>query len=203
MTRLTIVGGLMVLGFSAGCGSATDTTGGSVIMNGGGGSGGGTAGTGFTPFGSGGGGSGGTAGAAMGGSGGSAGTTAIAGSGGSLGTGASSGAGAGGSGGQAPTGVPGYPSGPVFMCFGKGCPLGECDNDKFFAPTACSAVYTSDIGPSSSYCNAAETDTYCIEVGTDFDPDFSVSCVNGAATVMKCNGGCGSFGTAAYECLSF
>jgi hypothetical protein len=147
-----------------------------------------------------------------GGTGGAAGSAAIA---GSAGMGGSSAIGTGGSGtamggasgsvgsaGSGALGTPGYPSGSVILCFGAGCPFGECDNDMFFADKPCSSVYTSDVGPSSTYCSAAETGSYCLETGPSFGPDYAVSCANGMATVLKCNSGCGSEG-AGYHCSSF
>jgi len=58
-------------------------------------------------------------------------------------------AGSGGAGGSAQSVLP---SGTVTYCFGE-CPLGECDDDLFFADVACSTVYPSPVSPSSTYCN--------------------------------------------------
>ena len=81
----------------------------------------------------------------------------------------------------------------------------RCAADMFFADKTCSSVYTSDVGPTSTYCSAAETGSYCLETGPSFGPDYAVSCANGTATVLKCNSGCGSGsdGDAAYHCTSF
>jgi len=191
---------LVVLGTAA-CGGTTDS-GGSVIMSSGGSGGAvGSGGSGFNPIGTGGGGMAATAGAG--------GSTNLAGSGGSgdggfgaLGSGGSGGSTspAGGAGGRGPTGVPGYPSGAVILCFGMGCPKGECDDDMFFSDTPCETVYPTPVGPDSSYCNAGETDSYCMEAGAMYSPDYAVSCSNGSATVIQCNSGCGFEGTSAYMC---
>lgn len=190
---------------AVGC-SGPANGGGSEVMTAGGSGGSGVGGTGFMPIGSNGGGG-------MAGSSGAAGSAALAGSSGTggssvIGTGGSSGAAMGGasgsvgSAGAGSLGTPGYPSGSVILCFGAGCPFGECDNDMFFADKTCSSVYTSDVGPSSTYCSAAETGSYCLETGPSFGPDYAVSCANGTATVLKCSSGCGSDG-AAYQCTSF
>jgi len=192
---------------AVGC-SGTANSGGSEVMGGGGSAGSGVGGTGFVPIGSNGGGG-------MAGSGGAAGSAALAGSaglggsgittGGSSGTTTGGASGAVGSAGAGSLGTPGYPSGAVILCFGAGCPMGECDNDQFFADQTCSSVYPSDIGPNSTYCKPAETDSYCLETGPSFGPDYAVSCANGTATVLKCSRGCGSGGdgTSVYRCTSF
>ncbi len=186
MKNVVIAIGLLVFG-AAGCGG-TSESGGSTIMNASGAGGGGTGGAGFSPIG--------VAGAATG-LGGTGGSTSLAGSGGAGGS--TSLAGSAGAAGSAPAGTPGYPMGTVELCFGTGCPLGTCDDTMFFTDTLCSSVYKADVGPSSSYCNAGETDSYCMKVGTEFDPDFSVNCTNGTATVLKCTTGCGDTG-AEYMC---
>ena len=87
------------------------------------------------------------------------------------------------------------------FCFGEGCPKGECDNELFFADTACSALFTTDAGPDFPYCNAGENGSYCLEAGTGFvNPDYSVTCASGQATVLMCANGCGNFGTAPSQC---
>jgi hypothetical protein len=186
---------LVLLGTAA-CGGTTDS-GGSVIMSSGGSGGAaGSGGSGFNPIGMGGGGTAATAG--------SGGSTSLAGSGGSstLGGGGSGGSTspAGGAGGRGPTGTPGYPSGAVILCFGMGCPKGECDDDMFFSDTPCATPYPTPVGPDSSYCNAGETDSYCMEAGAKYSPDYAVTCSNGSATVIKCFEGCGFQGTSPYMC---
>lgn len=172
MKNVVMAIGLLVLG-TAGCGGTSESGGSTITSASGAGGGGGTGGAGFNPIG--------VAGAA----------TGLGGTGGSTSEP--------GAAGNAPAGTPGYPMGTVNLCFGTGCPLGACDDSMFFTDTLCSSVYKADVGPSSSYCNAGETDSYCIKVGTEFDPDFSVNCANGTASVLKCTAGCGDNG-AAYMC---
>ncbi|HTA93467.1 MAG TPA: hypothetical protein VK745_28005 [Polyangiaceae bacterium] len=174
MKNAVIAIGLVVLG-TAGCGGASDSDG-STITSASGAGAGGTGGAGFTPVGAGG------AAAGLGGAGGS---TSLAGSAGAAGS--------------APAGTPSYPVGTVALCFGTGCPMGTCDDTMFFTDTPCSSAYQAAVGPTSSYCNAGETDSYCMKVGTEFDPDFAVNCSNGMATVLKCDAGCGSNGVQ-YSC---
>jgi hypothetical protein len=204
MKNVGLAACLVVLALGTGCSGSTDGAGGSEVMGSSGTGGTGAGGMGFVPIGTGGGGmSGGGAGGAsstVGGTG-SGGTGDV--SNGGMGAVGNSGGGQVGSAGAGPQGVPGYPTGPVILCFGDGCPMGECDNDMFFADAACSTVYPSDIGPSSTYCKPAESSSYCLEIGPDFGPDFSVSCASGKATVLKCNGGCGSEGGGPYQCSTF
>jgi hypothetical protein len=49
-------------------------------------------------------------------------------------------------------------------------------------------------------CKAGENGSYCVEANSDSDPNYAVSCVNGAATVLECGTGCGSSGDSAYLC---
>jgi hypothetical protein len=126
---------------------------------------------------------------------GGAGTTGAAGaSGGGGGTG-----GTGGTGGSAQSVLP---SGTVTYCFGE-CPMGECDDDMFFADVACAAVYPSPVSPSTTYCNPGQTGVYCmmIENGTT-RTRFGITCTNGVVFGKMCRGSCGTSGTNNLSCPS-
>jgi hypothetical protein len=203
MKSVMMAMGLAVLG-AAGCGSTTDGNG-SEISNSGGASGsgsGGTAGTGFVPVGIGGGstgagGAGGTSSAGTGGSIGVSGAPSNGGDGANAGVGGSpvihvggAGGATAGMGGGPSLGSPGFPSGPVEACFGAGCPKGECDVNGIFTDTPCAPSYPSDVGPSSTYCNAAETASYCLQAGAGFGTFSAVTCASGTASIMVCTSGC-------------
>lgn len=97
--------------------------------------------------------------------------------------------------GSSSTNNAGYPSGPVVSCFGDGCPLGECDNSQFLSDTRCASLYSSNVGPASTYCKAGGSDGYCLEAGSDPVPIFAVSCAAGKPTIVTCTGGgCSSGG---------
>jgi hypothetical protein len=120
--------------------------------------------------------------------GGSSGAGASA-SGGSTSSGGSASGGAGGS------GVNAQPVGPVFSCFGE-CPLGECDNDMFWADVACSDVYEGPVGSETALCRSADNGGYCLKLGTDDSgPDteyFAINCGAGESpTIAACERGCG------------
>jgi hypothetical protein len=84
------------------------------------------------------------------------------------------------------------PTGTVLTCFGDGCPLGPCDESRFFASALCSTVYTSPLDSSFVYCTAGETSSYCLVALNVSSSDWVVRCNNGTPTLEKCAGGCGT-----------
>src|SRR5438105_3715208 len=81
-----------------------------------------------------------------------------------MGGGAGRGGSAGSAGGTGGAAVSVLPSGTVTQCHGDGCPMGACDDTLFFADVACSAVYTSPVSASSTFCNPGQTSAYCLLV---------------------------------------
>jgi hypothetical protein len=108
------------------------------------------------------------------------------------GAGGSGGGGAGGGGGAAQSVLP---TGTVNTCFGD-CPMGECDNDMFFADVPCSTVYSAPVSPSSTYCNAGQTGVYCLRVSNgSTESRFGITCTDGAVFGRMCRSGCGTSGS--------
>ena len=81
--------------------------------------------------------------------------------------------------------------------------MGECDDDLFFADVACSAVYTSPVSPSSTYCNPGQTGVYCLMInnGTT-ESRYGITCTNGAVSGKMCRGSCGTSGPTSLSCPS-
>ena len=79
--------------------------------------------------------------------------------------------------------------------------MGECDDDLFFADVACSAVYTSPVSPSSTYCNPGQTGVYCLMInnGTT-ESRYGITCTNGAVSGKMCRGSCGTSGPTSLSC---
>lgn len=83
------------------------------------------------------------------------------------------------------------PTGPVEKCFSVGCPLGSCDESRFFAGDLCSEVYPAPVDKDFPFCTAGQTGSYCFAV---LDPVISywlVRCTTGETSLEKCSGGCG------------
>ena len=108
-----------------------------------------------------------------------AGTATVGGSGGAGGTVNFGGSGTGGA-----TG-PTSPSGTVALCEGDACPLGACVS---LSSTPCSPIYTTPVGPNSTYCNPGETGSYCLQASGVL---WAVVCNNGATTISRCDHVCG------------
>lgn len=132
-------------------------------------------------------GSGGATGGRSGGAGG-----ASAGAGGSV-SGKGGASSTGGSGGSVEPGQPctgNCPKGTAQTCF-KDCPLGACDNGKFFAPEPCSSLYPPALDDQTIYCAKAQTSSYCFTVIDSILKYYQVECDDGTPTVTLCDGGCG------------
>jgi hypothetical protein len=94
----------------------------------------------------------------------------------------------GGGSGEAPSGAP-------ETCVGDGCPLGECDNGRFFADERCSDVYPGPVDASSMYCATGSDDGYCLTVVGAHVDDWKVTCDGGIPTLTDCmDSGCGVSG---------
>jgi hypothetical protein len=124
------------------------------------------------------------------GDGGAGGTVGGAGGGGGGVGGGGGGAGGGGAGGGGGAAQSVLPSGTVCLCIGD-CPMGECDDDLFFADVACSTVYSGPVSPSSTYCNAGQTGVYCLRIRRGADFQFGITCTNGTAFGRMCSSLCG------------
>ena len=112
------------------------------------------------------------------------------GAGGASGDAGSGGGGSGGAGGSPPSVLP---SGTVTQCYGGGCPMGACDDGQFFADVMCSAVYTTPVTSSSTFCNPGENDAYCLQVQDAVSGQlFGITCTDGAAYGKRCPAGCGT-----------
>lgn len=92
------------------------------------------------------------------------------------------------------------PTGPVEKCFSVGCPLGSCDESRFFAADLCSEVYPAPIDKDFPFCAAGQNGSYCFAV---LDPIISywvVRCAGGDTSLEKCTGGCGVTSGAVANC---
>lgn len=102
----------------------------------------------------------------------------------------------GGTGGAPSGGAPGSstttaPTGPVETCFGDSCPLGECDNGRFFAEVKCSDVYPGPVDENSMFCAPGADGGYCLTTATTVLTDWAINCSGGTPTLERCSAGCG------------
>jgi hypothetical protein len=85
------------------------------------------------------------------------------------------------------------PSGTVGWCTGA-CPLGRCDNDLFFANVTCSSLYPGPVSPTSTFCNAGQTGSYCLRIllSGGGETRHGITCTDGVATGKECPNFCNS-----------
>lgn len=98
-----------------------------------------------------------------------------------------------------------YPDAVPKTCLGSGCPLGECDDEGFFADVKCSDVYKKPFDSTYMFCATSSSSDYCGTFGdraTSNEETFVVHCKDGAATLERCfDGGCGASSGDSYKCL--
>lgn len=98
----------------------------------------------------------------------------------------------GGTGGGTSTGgAPSAPDGPVDTCRGDTCPLGPCDNGRFFSDEKCSDVYPGPVSEGSMFCAADSEGGYCLNTITNVITYWAITCTAGEPSFELCKAGCG------------
>lgn len=92
------------------------------------------------------------------------------------------------------------PNGPVWSCYGNGCPYGECDNEEFVTDVDCDDAYPGPVDGDALFCQPSAEGSYCLLIGDDsLSVEYwVVTCGGGTATAERCGSGCSdaSFETA-------
>lgn len=87
-------------------------------------------------------------------------------------------------------GAPMSPVGPVDTCRGDACPLGPCDNGRFFSDKKCSDVYKGPVDKDSRFCATGVEGGYCLNTITNVITYWAITCSGNEPTFSLCRGGC-------------
>jgi hypothetical protein len=70
------------------------------------------------------------------------------------------------------------------------CPLGPCDNGRFFSDEKCSDVYSGPVNKDSMFCAAGVEGGYCLNTITNVITFWAITCSGGKPTFQLCTAGC-------------
>src|SRR5262245_36296655 len=95
------------------------------------------------------------------------------------------------------------PNGPVWSCYGTGCPYGECDNEEFVTDVDCDDVFPGPVDDAALFCQPSVDATYCLLIGDDAlaVEYWVVTCGAGVATAERCGSGCSDASFESATCL--